>query len=85
MGKLRRIRAEPECAGWSRWIRPDAHNYIMRCCDCGLSHRLQFKVGIVTRGNVNSYYSMRLLPLTKYRPMFRVQRANAYTRQARKR
>ncbi len=29
--------------GWTRWVIPTP-NYLMACCDCGLVHRMQFKV-----------------------------------------
>lgn len=30
--------------GWCDWIYPKpAANYLMKCCDCGLVHELQFK------------------------------------------
>ena len=78
---LKRIRKEHQGAnGYSRWIRPVMDNYIMVCCDCGLAHRMQFKVGIVTHGNPKKgAYRMRLLPDTEFRVMFRAQRAPRYT------
>lgn len=33
---------EPVKAG--EWIKPIMRGYRMRCCDCGLIHRLDFKV-----------------------------------------
>lgn len=27
-----------------KWIRPVMHGYKMACCDCGLVHRLNFRV-----------------------------------------
>ena len=67
-------------SGFTRWIRPRMENYIMRCCGCGLAHRMQFKVGRVVSGNVRGYYSMILLPSTRFRVMFRVQRAPRYNK-----
>ncbi len=26
------------------WIQPKRKNYYMQCCDCGLSHRIDFKL-----------------------------------------
>lgn len=83
--KLRRIHQETEGAsGFTRWVRPVMENYIMVCCDCGLAHRLQFKVGRVSGGNVKGRYTLDLLPSTKYRVMFRAQRAPRYTRKERR-
>ena len=30
--------------GWTVWIEPIPDNYNLRCCDCGLTHRLQFRI-----------------------------------------
>ena len=58
----------------------------MVCCDCGLAHRLQFRVGLVTSGNPRKgVYRMRLLPDRDFRVMFRAQRAPRFTAVARKR
>ena len=88
MSKLRRIHKETTLTerGWTRWVRPRMDNYIMVCCDCGLAHRMQFKVGIVTSGNAKiGAYRLRLLPDTEFRVMFRAQRAERYTCSIRKR
>jgi hypothetical protein len=29
---------------WSEWVCPDPEQYFMKCCDCGLVHKMQFKV-----------------------------------------
>lgn len=26
------------------WVQPDRKGYKMRCCDCGLVHRMEFRV-----------------------------------------
>ena len=26
------------------WIQPIRHGYLLACCDCGLTHRLDFRV-----------------------------------------
>ena len=84
---MRRIRKERSGNNqWTRWMRPRMENYLMACCDCGLTHRMQFRVGIVTHGNAKTgAYRMRLLPDTEFRVMFRAQRAERYTALARKR
>ena len=42
---LKRFRIEKEGDnGWSRWVQPVARNYLMSCCDCGLVHRMEFRV-----------------------------------------
>jgi len=30
--------------GWSEWVSPDHESYLMKCCDCGLIHEMQFAV-----------------------------------------
>jgi hypothetical protein len=41
----------PECEpmapgekGWSEWIHP-LPGYLMQCCDCGLTHEMEFEIG----------------------------------------
>ena len=84
---MRRVRKETTLTeqGWTRWVRPVMHNYIMVCCDCGLAHRMQFKVGLVSSGNPRTgAYRLRLLPDSEFRVMFRAQRAPRYTAMARR-
>ena len=26
------------------WIRPTRKNYFIKCCDCGLEHRIDFRI-----------------------------------------
>lgn len=35
---------EPGRGGWTQWITPVMRGYLMRCCDCGLIHEIQFKI-----------------------------------------
>ena len=37
--------------GWTRWLRPVMRGYLVRCCDCGLTHEFQFR--ITQRGRVH--------------------------------
>lgn len=30
--------------GFSDWVTPKPESYLMKCCDCGLVHELQFRV-----------------------------------------
>ena len=30
--------------GWTRWIQPRMESYYIECCDCGLIHRLQYRI-----------------------------------------
>ena len=43
--KAKRFRVEKEVAnGWSRWVQPVKRGYLMSCCDCGLVHRMDFRI-----------------------------------------
>ena len=33
--------------GWSRWIDPVMKGYLMKCCDCGLVHEMDFKTYLI--------------------------------------
>lgn len=39
-----RYKQEIEKNGWTRWIRPKRKYYHIKCCDCGLKHKLEFKL-----------------------------------------
>ena len=30
--------------GWTRWVQPVRTGYLMACCDCGLVHRMNFRI-----------------------------------------
>jgi hypothetical protein len=32
--------------GWSEWVMPKMEKYLMKCCDCGLVHEVQFRTGL---------------------------------------
>lgn len=53
--------------GFSRWIQPQMHKYMLACCDCGLVHETQF----------------RIWGVRKLRVQFRVRRAEQYTKRER--
>jgi hypothetical protein len=36
---------------WSEWVCPDPTQYFMKCCDCGLVHKMQFKVVKYSEGD----------------------------------
>jgi hypothetical protein len=43
--KPRKFKVEREGAnGWSRWVQPVKRGYLMACCDCGLVHRMEFRI-----------------------------------------
>lgn len=68
--KQKRIKVEREKAdGWSRWVQPAMRGYLLSCCDCGLVHRLDFRIVGPERDAVQ----------------FRAQRAQGYTLRERRR
>lgn len=50
-----------ESDGWSEWINPQMDDYRMACCDCGLVHKMQFRVFVKTKDNPDGSY--RLVPV----------------------
>ena len=43
--KHKRIHQErEERNGWSRWVQPVRRGYLLACCDCGLVHRMNFRI-----------------------------------------
>lgn len=58
----------------SEWVQPVMRNYLMECCDCGLVHRLNFRI---VEG-VRAGRKMR-------RVQFQAERARNYTAQQRRR
>lgn len=84
--KLKTIKVEREASspGWSKWISPDPRNYIMVCCDCGLAHRLQFYATRVDKRYATGRFTYKVLNRRHFGVLFRAQRAEAYTKQARK-
>lgn len=34
------------------WVQPRMRNYFIKCCDCGLIHRMNFKVVVDREGFV---------------------------------
>jgi hypothetical protein len=38
------VQHTPDADGWSEWVCPAPDSYLMKCCDCGLVHELQFRV-----------------------------------------
>ena len=40
------------------WVRPRHRGYLLRCCDCGLVHRMDFRV-VTHRGRPAVEFRMR--------------------------
>ena len=83
--KLKRIRKEygDFGRGFSRWVRPVMHKYMMACCDCGLVHEMQFKAIYHVKSYADGAWIGKPLPRSKFCVMFRARRAEAYTRRQR--
>lgn len=80
---LKRMRVEREGKnGWSRWVQPVMRNYIMACCDCGLAHRMEFRVIRVEK----KYADGRIVgkKVKGHIIHFRAKRAKRYTEKNRK-
>ena len=65
--------------GYSDWIHPNPHKYLMECCDCGLVHEVQFKALHATKARKDGSFRYRELPRPTYRVALRVRRAERYT------
>jgi len=33
---------------WTEWVKPRRKYYYMKCCDCGLTHKMEFR--LIKRG-----------------------------------
>lgn len=63
-----------ENGGWSDWICPKPSGYLMKCCDCGLVHELDFKAFVEANLNKRKKtFEIVELPLP-IRAMFRARR-----------
>lgn len=47
------------------WISPKRKGYIMQCCDCGLKHRMNFKLRKIAKGNQILFQAFRLKSKSK--------------------
>lgn len=92
MAKYHQVIEKPENGGWSDWQAPKPSSYKMACCDCGLVHDVQFRVGIATSNkNSKGFFSFDRLPTGLKKGMYRVlmrakrnKRATAQMRRGRK-
>lgn len=82
-----RLRREHEVTpdGWSRWIPPVMKGYKMSCCDCSLTHDLEFQVVKVLKILPNGDWEHGdPLDPHKYRVLFRARRNKRSTSAARR-
>lgn len=43
--------------GFSRWINPIMKGYLMKCCDCGLTHEFEFRVAVESNVKGKKWYT----------------------------
>ena len=53
------------------WVQPVQNGYLMKCCDCGLVHRVDFRV---VKNNKNG--KSATIQNARYRPQWRMYRAD---------
>lgn len=70
--------------GWSRWIMPVMKNYRMVCCDCGLSHDMEFGVLLKGEDNPDGTWEAETMDNEKFRVEFRARRNARSTAQVRR-
>lgn len=63
---------KPGRGGWSEWIYP-SKKYLMKCCDCGLVHEIEFATFLERNRRKDGYFQAIKLP-DEIRSMFRVRR-----------
>jgi uncharacterized Zn finger protein len=57
---------------WTDWINPVMDNYLLKCCDCGLVHKMQFRVHFTTKWKNKKLAT--LLKDTNFQVEFRARR-----------
>ncbi len=48
----------PTKNAWSRWINPVMDNYLLKCCNCGLVHKMQFRVVFISKYDKKKWRSI---------------------------
>ncbi len=71
--------------GWTRWVPPKPEAYRFMCCDCGLVHDMQFKVGRVVDKKAGGWVYLEDVDDPELVVQFRVRRNNRSTAQVRRR
>ena len=64
----------PGRGGWSEWQQPVMNGYLMKCCDCGLVHEMQFKA-LEQTGTADKHGYWPAKPIKNGRVSFRARRA----------
>jgi hypothetical protein len=65
---------KPGRGGWSEWVQPIMNGYMMKCCDCGLVHEMQFRA-LKQVSETNARGEWKAEPVKDGRVEFRVRRA----------
>lgn len=58
--------------GWCKWVMPIPKGYLMKCCDCGLVHEMEF-VAFAEKNRKRDTFEIVKLPYP-FRVMFRARR-----------
>lgn len=64
----------PDADGWAQWTAPVHDSYLIKCCDCGLVHEMQFQVVPLLR-HLNAEEWEAGEPSEQHRVLFRARRA----------
>lgn len=75
MARMLKVKTNPD--GWSDWMMPLMDKYRMACCDCGLTHTLQFRVMRVAKKS--GQFSEGPDASKNHRVLFRARRNNRST------
>jgi Zn-finger protein len=51
------MKCTPVKAG--EWVQPKRRGYLMQCCDCGLIHKLNFRLVKSGKGNTIQFQAFR--------------------------
>lgn len=78
MKRFQKVTVKTDYA-WSDWINPVMTNYHMKCCQCGLTHTLNFRVLRVDKGRKNGVRHCTVLPKGKYIVQLKARRNKKYS------
>ena len=70
--------------GWTNPETPVMRGYRMNCCDCGLTHDVNFTAVKVMSHNNNGTWNYKELDVDKYRVVLSMKRNNRSTAQVRR-
>jgi hypothetical protein len=71
--------------GYCDWVQPEMDGYKLACCDCGLVHKMQFKVVVLHEDKGNGYKVVEEAEPGKFLVQFRASRDSRATGQIRRR